>query len=392
MTIGGGGEILLDKKPISQLVIGDGASKKDFEWKPDPAQPNPPKKGAAKPTAWSCGGGADFQKGFAYSVSVGFKDKTAPCGAVTTVAKPASVSGGIVVWTDTTNYTSVTLYIPRIKTATAATAKNNPNSWRKKIGVGEIVTCTLEGAPGGGTVDWAFSGGEGGCTLVGSGYSATFTAGDIATGVSIVATFTATVAGQTVTGSASTALTIVEPASVTATKVREGYGNMPPGMTPPLGSGFIVAGAYMELKWHLLPDDVSFSKVQTKERDCPGTDLKGRYRTAPPSPHDDSAPWVSYGDDNEAATLDQVANTKGAADYGPPPKWFGYDASQNPPVYEAGGEFKWEIPWNWKVPAIGNIKGSGKNTHHTTITEGGIMTINKLGKSTTDTGGPYGPY
>ena len=147
----------------------------------------------------------------------------------------------------------------------------------------------------------------------------------------------------------------------------------------------------MELKWHLLPDDVSFSNIETKERDCTATSRSGRYRVNASS-HPDDGPWVTYSEDNDAASLDQVGNAKGAAENGPPPKWYGFDDSQNPAVYEPGGEFEWIIPWNWRVTGINRVKGSGTNLHHTKITEDGIMTIDKLGQSTTDAGGPYGPF
>ena len=134
----------------------------------------------------------------------------------------------------------------------------------------------------------------------------------------------------------------------------------------------------MELRWHLAPDDVAFNNVETKERDCPGTDMKGCYRPVQMS-HDDSAPWTGYKQDNDGIDPDQVLLEKGATQYNPIVKWYGYDNAQN---YEAGGGFQFEIPWNWRVKSMGNIKGTGKNIQKNTITEDGGMTIEKLGKST----------
>ena len=135
-----GGEIMLDKKVIGTLVIGDSATKKAFAWigqKPLPS------------SQWICGGAATFLTGNAYGVSVTFANTSKECGAFTFVAKPATVSAGSGVFIRSNEVGSGTLYLPKITTTTAAIAKSNPNRWRKKIGVGEVVTCTLDGAPGG---------------------------------------------------------------------------------------------------------------------------------------------------------------------------------------------------------------------------------------------------
>ena len=139
----------------------------------------------------------------------------------------------------------------------------------------------------------------------------------------------------------------------------------------------------MEVRWHLKPDDVSFYHVETQEQDCPATNVSGCYRDA--NRQHEVADWTSYEQNNDDSTPhgDSVGDRRGATETGPPPKWHNASGSQ----YEAGGEYTWDIPWKWRVIAIGNIKGSGKNPHHVTVTESGSMTVTKFGKSTT--GGPH---
>lgn len=197
-----GGEMKLDDKVVTSIVIGENPTKPAFKWIGQPPAPQ---------MKWTCGGGGKFLIGTSYGVAVSFANTSRPCGAFTFVAKPATVNAGGGIFVQTNEAGSGVLYLPKLVTTTEATAKSNPNNWRKKIGVGEKVDIVLTGAPTNGTVDWALSGGDGGCTIEGDGSSATFTAGDEATSASIIATFTATVAEQEVSGSASTVLTIVIP-------------------------------------------------------------------------------------------------------------------------------------------------------------------------------------
>ena len=272
MTFAGGGEIILDGRVIDSLVIGESASKPDFAWLEDPLAPIPRPLNAPAPTQWICGGGAAFETGFSYNVTVSFLGSVAPCGAITTVAAPASVSGGLFVPSNAAG--SGTIYLPKIRTVTAATARSNPNRWRKKIGVGEVVSCSLQGAPGGCTVTWTVAGS--GCTIVGSGYSATFEAGDVGGTAGVTAAFSKTSpASEAVSGSSSVSLEIVEPSGVTATKVGNGSGHL---NLPPAPPGYIFTAACMLLKWHFAPDDVSFSKIEYQELECPKEGVKGYYR------------------------------------------------------------------------------------------------------------------
>jgi hypothetical protein len=380
MTISGGGEILLDGKAVTELTIGSGASKKGFEWKPDPAQGTPKKKDTNPPVNWNCAGGAQFQKGFQYSVTVAFQGNSRPCGATTTITKPSSVDGGILVWNDTTNYSSATVYVPRIKTTTSATAKSNPNGWRKKIGVGEIVNCALEGTPGG-TVTWLTSGA--GCTISGSGNSATFTAGDEATSATVTATFNGTFSGQAVSGSASVTLTVVAPAGLTGAKEHEGYASFNNPNPPP--SGTVFTAAAMEVRWHLVPDDVSYYRVQTQEGSCDATEKRGVYRQR--NRMHDVMDWQTYQQNNDGSIPDVVVDVVGAPQNTLPPTFYGYDQSTTPPTLETGGSYKWIIPWTWRVGETGAPKAGGTNPHEVTVTESGLMTIKKLGQQSQD--GPF---
>ena len=251
------------------LIAGDGAKKAANQWIQNP-KPLP-----TKPTAvtYTCSNSRELTAGaYGFSWKAKWTPNPAPCWS--TPAFSPNVSGGIVVWNP--DRMGGTIYIPRIKTTTVATAKSNPNKSRKRIGVGEEVACVLESAPTGGTVVWTTTG-SGGCHIQGDGYSASFTAGDEATSATISASFTATIAEQEVSGTCSTTLTIVEPAAVTGIKLREGIAHHPPPLPP---SGDVYAGAYMEVRWHLMPDDVSFYNVWTKELECAATNVTGCYRTA----------------------------------------------------------------------------------------------------------------
>jgi hypothetical protein len=198
LTISGAGEIRVGKVKHGQLRIGTGATKPEFDWKASPSRENPPKKKAAKPTSWSCGGAAEFEKGYAYSVSDQFFGNVAPDGTFTGVNRPSAISGPYFVWINQ-EQTSGTLYVPKIKTQTELTAKLNPNGWRKTVGVGEKIRCDLVGAPTGGAVEWSVSG-AGGCEIDDNGYMATIFIGD-EQGIAVVrAVWTAEVAGTTLSG------------------------------------------------------------------------------------------------------------------------------------------------------------------------------------------------
>ncbi len=376
----GAGEIKLDGKPVGSLVIGDGASKTPFEWKPVLALSDPAKKSTLPTTAWACCGAAEFQRGFSYGVSVSSQGKIAPCGAETVVSRPGTVNAPVVVWS---GESSATAYFPKIQTRTTATAKSNPNWWRKKVGVGEEVTCRLEGAPEGGSVSWTTSGT--GCAITGSGYSATFVAGDENTSAVITAELVAVINDQVVTVTDTVALTVVEPTGVTGTKVFEGSAGYPKNDLPPAGSRAVIAVAFMRVLWHFAPDVVSFINVQKRELGCPATNTKGCYRINAGSHSANN--WTNLRENNDDVDADEVGNTRGPRS-SPPPKWFGFNPTP-PQFYEPGGDFDWVIPWEWQVAAKGNAKAGGTNIHHTTVSEDGVMTVAKLGQTTT--GLPIGP-
>lgn len=204
-----GGEIKLNDKVVTSIVIGDSPTRPEFKWIGQAPAPQ---------MQWTCGGGGKFLIGTSYDVTVSFANTSRPCGAFTFVAKPATVNGGGGVFVQSDATGSGTLYLPKITTATAESATSNPNKWRKKIGVGEKVTCTLEGAPSGCSITWDTSGVSG--TVQGdSGYGATFEAGDEAGSATVVATFTKTSpASEAVSGSSSVTFSIVEPTSVVGVK------------------------------------------------------------------------------------------------------------------------------------------------------------------------------
>jgi hypothetical protein len=143
----------------------------------------------------------------------------------------------------------------------------------------------------------------------------------------------------------------------------------------------------MALQFHMLPDDVSFSRVQYKELSCPKTAFSGCYRTADRT-HEEGT-WRSVNESNDQdPSHDRVSDARGVTDIGPPPTWFGTDSSQNPPLREAGGGYTWNIPWNWRVGTGSAKVGTGEIIHRVTVRENGQMKIEKLGKSV-EFSGPY---
>ena len=353
MTFAGGGEIILDGKVIDSLVIGDGASKPEFAWLEDPLSPIPRPKNAPPPTQWICGGGAAFETGFSYNVTVAFLGSVAPCGAITTVATPASVSGGIFVPSNAAG--SGTIYLPKIRTTTAATAKSNSNGWRKKIGVGEVVGCSLQGAPGGCIVTWTATGS--GCTITGSGYSATFVAGDVGGTATVTAAFSKTFpASEAVSGSSSVNLEIVEPENETAVKVS--WGPPVPAYSPRMGAG-------MTLHITVNPTDVSFSRVEAKEMPGPATNKIGLFATRYPAPtdlfHVVADVWITLTSDN---MWDDDA-------------WF-----REEPLPWQSGSFEWIIPVRWRVLTFSAEHAlPNRPTKIAILNAAGAVSVSKLGQT-----------
>lgn len=338
LTFSGGGEIILDGKPISQLAIGDGASKPEFEWKSSAPQVEPKPKNAPPPTAWSCSGAAQFQAGFSYSVSVGFSDTSASCGAATTVSRPASVTGPYLHWNDA-NQTSGTIYVPRIKTTTEEDAPFNPNKWRKTIGVGERVTCELEGAPSGAIVNWTVS--NEGCEIdadAPNAYSAMFKAGDEETSVTVTAAFET----ENIQGTATATFSILAPTHETADKTP--VAEIPPDQAPtvyPAGT----QGASMHLTITLHPRTVSFYRVELKELSGPAKRITGYFQDLIASNIGYTAETFAHSAKTTWELVETDHTTSDIAEFG------------NYPAPWSAGLVEWEIPLRWRT--------LGKTVEHT---------------------------
>lgn len=138
----------------------------------------------------------------------------------------------------------------------------------------------------------------------------------------------------------------------------------------------------MALQWQLLPNDVSFSRVITRERPCPRTDIKGCFRNRPQE-HEPGMDF-HYKENNDEADneYDAVAGVKSPTSINPA-RWYGINDTITPPVEEMGGQYTWVIPWQWRVSGTDSWKGNLTAPTTYSITETGVMTIDKLGQTVT---------
>lgn len=214
---------------------------------------------------------------------------------------------------------------------------------RKKVGVGEQVTLTLQPtslSP----VSWSISGN--GMLSATTGNPITFTAHDSASTPSVTATYAGT--------PCTVAFTVVEPTSESAVKTSEDT----------FSAG--TQGAGMWLRITIAPTDVSFQWVESREVPGPATSITGYFTNYPASSLAHvPAGWVSIAPGN--------TKTDHAAFSGFPPPWY------------AGG-FEWIIPIEWRVIGKTNV-GTLPNRTQTFSIAGtnGTSTVTKLGQSVTRT-------
>jgi hypothetical protein len=219
--------------------------------------------------------------------------------------------------------------------APAGLVKNRTN-----IGVGERVTFT-----GDKSGDWVINGGTP-LTLAGSN-SFRWTAPNRAATLNVKLT-----SGKY---SRTQALTIVEPSSITARRLRVlsyARGRM---------------GAGMEIKFKYHPDNVSFGNLESKEVSGPSSNVRGYFIGRGPLNHDASGgtgtdPWLPIGNDNEDVGYDT------AAIWGYPRPW-------------RSGGYDWIIPNKFKVVGEG---GDGKE--FTKVTQAFTM-ADATGKTKVTKGG-----
>ena len=269
---------------------------------------------------------------------------------------PASGSGTITMWVTgtvdrcsvqpghisrTANYPPPPT-VPTIKTETVAVVPSDRS--RKKLGVGEMVSLTLEPSllnP----VTWSLSGD--GALSATSGNPVTFTACDHATTSSITATYSG--------GSCSVGFTVVEPTGETAVKS---------GSDDTFPSG--VQGAGMRLEITIYPTDVSFDQVESQEVAGPATSITGYFiNYSPVSLSHAPVGWVGILPGNKK--YDHAAFSGWSAPW-------------------CVGSFQWVIPIQWRVVGSTNI-GTLPNRIQTFSINGtsGNSTVAKLGQSVSRT-------
>ena len=237
------------------------------------------------------------------------------------------------------------LYVTVLKVETETVATVPTNRTRKKVGVGEPVTLTLQPTPLS-PVSWAIISGTGTLSAA-SGNPVTFTAHDRASTPTITATY----------GSSSCAVTfnVIEPSGV---MIEQKAGTGIRHTTNTVSCGF-KGTPYIQ------PDDVSFNTISVHEGATNGV-ATGYLAPKNGEPHA-PGPWQSVGDDVVGKGSKVYAvDTISSGDY----TWTPY----------ADGTFTWDIPWYFRV-------GSGAEKQFKTVLQQetsdatGRLTISKGGTS-----------
>lgn len=214
---------------------------------------------------------------------------------------------------------------------------------RKKLGVGEKVTLTLEGATGS-QVTWSLTGD--GSIYPSSGSSTKFTAHERASGASVTAAYK----GKTYTANFS----VVEPSGIEMERE--------PGTTNWHINGTASAG--FKGRAYITPNDVSFINIEMREQSCVGigngfySDLNGAIHPI--------GDWgkVIAGTETKPNKDDFVDTVQ--------------SDSREPPF--SYGTFTWPIPWEFRVGS-GNAKVFKTVTHYQEADDTGKITISKGGFS-----------
>ncbi len=222
---------------------------------------------------------------------------------------------------------------------TAVAAPDGSGKSRNDVGVGEKVVFT-----GSASGTWTATGGS---PTTGSGKKFTWTAPNRAASVTVTLT--------TGSSSATEALSVLEPASITAVR----------NSTIAFRKGR--AGAGMKLSFHYHPKTVSFGNTEAKEVSGPATNITGYYRkhySDADLEHDSGDTFFPVKDDN----VDSSEDTASTEDPFKP--------------YEEG-TFDWVIPNHFKVKTEG---GDGKKFTEVTqafkmLDDTGRIRIDKAGAS-----------
>jgi|SRR5215216_2332096 len=210
---------------------------------------------------------------------------------------------------------------PTMTSKTTFRAPDRSSKARTTIAVGEQVA--FKGSKAG---TWAA---DAGLPVTGaSGKTFVWTAPDRAAS----ATITLTVGTQTV----AKTMTVVEPTSITGSKVGS-------DLSFPAGD----QGAGMRLRFKYSPLNVSFGNIEVKEVSGPATNVTGYYSGLPAADlwHDSGDLFTRIGKDNKDTAIDTASFT------GDPPPW-------------TDGGWDWVIPNNFKTITEG---GDGKQ--FTTVTQ-----------------------
>jgi hypothetical protein len=230
-----------------------------------------------------------------------------------------------------------------VTTQTVATTPTDRT--RKKLGVGERVTLTLQPTSVS-PVSWTLSGN--GTLSATTGNPVTFTAHDRAS--------TSTVRANSGTAPNTVTFTVVEPNSAI---IDQEAGTGVWHVQGTVSCGFLG-------RPYIKPNDVSFQYIQVREGTVAGT-ASGYLARKNGEPHPDG-PWVSVpgpvvtGKGTKVDTIDTIASGTYT--------WTPY----------AAGTFTWNIPWKFKV-------GTGADKQFTTVTQQeatdatGKITISKGGTS-----------
>ena len=329
LSITGGGVMMIGEEIIQGLFIGDGATRPEFEWKGvgNVAEPRP--KNSPPPTAWGCAGGAEFERGQTYDVSVGFSDSNALSVSPTVVQRPPTIIGGYLEWT-APDYSAGLLHVPKIRTETVKEAPLNPNLSRKTVGAGEIVDCELKGVPAGVSVVWSVSDPSCEINAATDVVFATFTAGDQKVEVTITATWTS----NNLQGVETVYINVLIPTHESARKLT---GNDLPADAVVFAAG--EQGVYMYLAITEHPLTVSFSKIQVRELECDAVNFTGIILQLVTDYPGLAASFAHRGPERINADFVGVDNLNivKASDSA------GYKDSL--PI----GSWEWEIPVRWRV-------------------------------------------
>jgi len=220
------------------------------------------------------------------------------------------------------------------------------NRERKKIGIGEQVTCSVDASVG--SVTWSVESG-GGTVSTQSGLSTTFTAPDRA----------ATCVVKAITSDdeeCSVTFNVVEPSGVNIVQ-EPGTGVWHTNNTASVG---------FKGRLYILPADVSFQQIEIREEDVAGVGVGYlSFKNGEPHGLKNWIPVDSPTNDTSGSKVNGV-DTISSGTY-----------TQQP---YSNGTFTWAIPWEFRV-GTGSEKEFSTVTHKEEIDANGNMTISKGGAS-----------